>query len=186
MTHDHPSPDVPAQVRPAQIGIIMGSDSDLPVMEGAIAICETFQVPHEVAIVSAHRTPERMVDYSQTAHERGIKVIIAGAGGAAHLPGMVAALTPLPVIGVPVPTRHLKGLDSLYSIVQMPGGIPVATVAIGNAKNAGLLAVQMLASHCPDLLKQVESYRQSLKEMVMDKQHRLDDLGYKDYLDQMR
>ena len=167
------------------VGIIMGSDSDLPVMQGAIAICEEFGIAHEVAIVSAHRTPDKMVNYAQTAHQRGLKVIIAGAGGAAHLPGMVAALTPLPVVGVPVPTRHLKGLDSLYSIVQMPGGIPVATVAIGNAKNAGLLAVQIIGSHDPDILQKVIVYRQSLKEMVTDKQNRLDDLGYKDYLTDM-
>lgn len=164
------------------IGIIMGSDSDLPTMEAAIAICEDFAVPWEVAIVSAHRTPERMVDYAQTAHERGLKVIIAGAGGAAHLPGMVAALTPLPVIGVPVPTRHLQGVDSLYSILQMPGGIPVATVAIGNAKNAGLLAVQMLAAHDPGLMTQVQQYRQSLKDNVLEKQAQLDRLGYQAYL----
>lgn len=167
------------------VGIIMGSDSDLPTMQAAIAVCEDFGVPYEVAIVSAHRTPERMVTYAQTAHERGLKVIIAGAGGAAHLPGMVAALTPLPVIGVPVTTRTLSGVDSLYSIVQMPGGIPVATVAIGNAKNAGLLAVQMLASHQPALLAQVQQYRQSLKEMVMEKQAKLDELGYEHYLQQM-
>ena len=167
------------------VGIIMGSDSDLPVMQGAIAICEDFGIAHEVAIVSAHRTPEKMVDYAQTAHNRGLKVIIAGAGGAAHLPGMVAALTPLPVVGVPVPTRHLKGVDSLYSIVQMPGGIPVATVAIGNAKNAGLLAVQIIGSHDPDILQKVIAYRQSLKAMVTDKQNRLDDLGYQDYLTDM-
>ena len=167
------------------VGIIMGSDSDLPTMQAAIAVCEDFGVPYEVAIVSAHRTPERMVTYAQTAHERGLKVIIAGAGGAAHLPGMVAALTPLPVIGVPVTTRTLSGVDSLYSIVQMPGGIPVATVAIGNAKNAGLLAVQMLASHQPALLAQVQQYRQSLKEMVMEKQAKLDELGYERYLQQM-
>ncbi|PSB05630.1 5-(carboxyamino)imidazole ribonucleotide mutase [filamentous cyanobacterium CCP2] len=164
------------------IGIIMGSDSDLPTMQAAIAVCEEFGVPWEVAIVSAHRTPERMVEYAQTAHTRGLKVIIAGAGGAAHLPGMVAALTPLPVIGVPVATRHLQGVDSLYSIVQMPGGIPVATVAIGNAKNAGLLAVQILASHQPTLLEKVQQYRQNLKAMVLDKQEKLDQLGYKDYL----
>lgn len=131
----------------AQIGIIMGSDSDLPTMSAAIAVCQDFGISWEVAIVSAHRTPDRMFDYAKTALGRGLKVIIAGAGGAAHLPGMVASLTPLPVIGVPVPTRNLQGLDSLYSIVQMPAGIPVATVAIGNAKNAGLLAVQILASH---------------------------------------
>ncbi|MBF2078106.1 MAG: 5-(carboxyamino)imidazole ribonucleotide mutase [Synechococcales cyanobacterium T60_A2020_003] len=167
------------------IGIIMGSDSDLPTMQGAIAICEQFTVPHEVAIVSAHRTPERMVDYAKTAHSRGLKVIIAGAGGAAHLPGMVASLTLLPVIGVPVLTRSLHGVDSLYSIVQMPGGIPVATVAIGNAKNAGLLAVQILASHDEALLKQVQDYRQSLGDSVMSKQTKLDTVGYQQYLREM-
>ena len=164
------------------IGIIMGSDSDLPTMKAAIAICEEFGIVAEVAIVSAHRTPERMVNYARTAHERGIKVIIAGAGGAAHLPGMVASLTPLPVIGVPVATRHLQGVDSLYSIVQMPRGIPVATVAIGNATNAGLLAVQILAAHQPDLLEKVQQYRQNLQQMVLDKQAKLEDLGYQDYL----
>lgn len=166
----------------AEVGIIMGSDSDLSTMQGAIAICEQFQVACEVAIVSAHRTPDRMVEYAKTAHARGLKVIIAGAGGAAHLPGMVAALTPLPVIGVPVPSRHLQGVDSLYSIVQMPAGIPVATVAIGNATNAGLLAIQMLASHQPELLIQVQNYRQGLTEMVMSKQQKLDELGYQKYL----
>ncbi|HBW58365.1 MAG TPA: 5-(carboxyamino)imidazole ribonucleotide mutase [Oscillatoriales bacterium UBA8482] len=159
----------------------MGSDSDLPTMAEAIAICEQFHIPHQVAIVSAHRTPERMFEYAQTAHLRGLKVIIAGAGGAAHLPGMVAALTPLPVIGVPVITRTLQGVDSLYSIVQMPGGIPVATVAIGNAKNAGLLAVQILASHDPELLQKVQDYRENLKQSVLEKQHRLDQVGYKEY-----
>ncbi len=163
----------------------MGSDSDLPTMQGAIAVCEEFGVLCEVAIVSAHRTPERMVQYAQQAHQRGLKVIIAGAGGAAHLPGMVAALTPLPVIGVPVQTRHLQGVDSLYSIVQMPAGIPVATVAIGNAKNAGLLAVQILASHQPELLEQVQQYRQDLAQSVMNKQELLDELGYQQYLEKM-
>jgi 5-(carboxyamino)imidazole ribonucleotide mutase len=167
------------------VGIIMGSDSDLPTMQGAIAVCEEFSVPCEVAIVSAHRTPERMVKYAQEAHQRGLKVIIAGAGGAAHLPGMVASLTPLPVIGVPVATRHLQGVDSLYSIVQMPGGIPVATVAIGNAKNAGLLAVQILASHQPELLEKVQQYRQNLAQSVLDKQAQLDELGYQQYLTKM-
>ncbi|MDJ0519993.1 MAG: 5-(carboxyamino)imidazole ribonucleotide mutase [Trichodesmium sp. MO_231.B1] len=164
------------------VGIIMGSDSDLPTMKEAIAICEEFNIPSEVAIVSAHRTPQRMFEYAQTAHQRGLKVIIAGAGGAAHLPGMVASLTLLPVIGVPVQTRTLQGVDSLYSIVQMPGGIPVATVAIGNAKNAGLLAVQILASHQPELLEQVQKYRQTLAESVMDKQTKLDQIGYRKYL----
>ncbi|WP_072620419.1 5-(carboxyamino)imidazole ribonucleotide mutase [Spirulina major] len=168
------------------IGIIMGSDSDLPTMTAAIAICEQFDIPHDVAIVSAHRTPDRMVDYAKTAHQRGLKVIIAGAGGAAHLPGMVAALTPLPVIGVPVTTRQLNGVDSLYSIVQMPRGIPVATVAIGNAQNAGLLAVQMLAAHDPDLLVQVQAYRQSLTDQVLEKQARLDRVGSANYLATMQ
>ncbi|MEZ2234079.1 5-(carboxyamino)imidazole ribonucleotide mutase [Microcoleus sp.] len=164
------------------VGIIMGSDSDLPTMKDAIAVCEEFNIPCEVAIVSAHRTPERMVEYAQNAHQRGLKVIIAGAGGAAHLPGMVASLTPLPVIGVPVPSRHLQGLDSLYSIVQMPAGIPVATVAIGNSKNAGLLAVQILAVYQPELLERVQQYRRSLSESVMEKQHQLEELGYHNYL----
>ncbi len=167
------------------IGIIMGSDSDLPTMESAIAICEEFNVACEVAIVSAHRTPERMVEYAQSAHQRGIKVIIAGAGGAAHLPGMVASLTPLPVIGVPVASRHLQGVDSLYSIVQMPAGIPVATVAIGNAKNAGLLAIQIIATHQSELLEKVQNYRQNLCASVMEKQTNLENLGYKQYLQQM-
>ncbi|MGA1474839.1 MAG: 5-(carboxyamino)imidazole ribonucleotide mutase, partial [Prochlorothrix sp.] len=161
---------------PPRIGIIMGSDSDLPTLAPAIAVCEEFDVAHEVAIVSAHRTPDRMVTYAKTAVDRGLQVIIAGAGGAAHLPGMVAALTVLPVIGVPVPTRHLQGVDSLHSIVQMPGGIPVATVAIGNAKNAGLLAVQILACQQPDLLAQVQAYRQGLTDMVEAKQARLEQL----------
>jgi 5-(carboxyamino)imidazole ribonucleotide mutase len=167
------------------VGIIMGSDSDLPTMQKAIAICEDFGVACEVAIVSAHRTPERMVTYAQQAHIRGLKVIIAGAGGAAHLPGMVASLTPLPVIGVPVPSRHLQGVDSLYSIVQMPAGIPVATVAIGNAQNAGLLAIQILASHQSDLLEKVQQYRQDLNQMVMEKQSKLDQVGYQQYLREM-
>ena len=167
------------------IGIIMGSDSDLPTMESAIAICEEFGVAWEVAIVSAHRTPQRMVEYAQSAHQRGIKVIIAGAGGAAHLPGMVASLTPLPVIGVPVASRHLQGVDSLYSIVQMPAGIPVATVAIGNAKNAGLLAIQIIATHQPELLEKIQHYRQQLCASVTQKQTNLDNLGYKQYLQQM-
>lgn len=175
----------PPKSESPQIGIIMGSDSDLPTMSAAIAICQEFEIIHEVGIISAHRTPETMVEYAKTAHERGLKVIIAGAGGAAHLPGMVASLTPLPVIGVPVTTRYLQGVDSLYSIVQMPGGIPVATVAIGNAKNAGLLAVQILASHQPELLQKIQIYRQQLKESVLEKQQRLQQLGYEEYLKQM-
>jgi 5-(carboxyamino)imidazole ribonucleotide mutase len=168
----------------ALVGIIMGSDSDLPTMQAAIAACAKFSVPCEVEIVSAHRTPDRMVEYAKTAADRGLKVIIAGAGGAAHLPGMVAALTALPVIGVPVATRHLQGLDSLYSIVQMPAGIPVATVAIGNAKNAGLLAVQILASHDQALYQQVLDYRQGLHDMVREKQVKLATIGVDAYLAQ--
>lgn len=164
------------------VGIIMGSDSDLPTMKDAIEVCEEFNIACEVAIVSAHRTPQRMVEYAQNAHHRGLKVIVAGAGGAAHLPGMVASLTPLPVIGVPVASRHLQGLDSLYSIVQMPAGIPVATVAIGNAKNAGLLAVQILAVSQPQLLERILDYRKTLSESVMAKQTRLEELGYHNYL----
>ena len=163
----------------------MGSDSDLPTMEKAIAVCQDFDVPHKVAIISAHRTPDRMVDYARTAHKKGLKVIIAGAGGAAHLPGMVASLTPLPVIGVPVTTRQLNGVDSLYSIVQMPRGIPVATVAIGNAQNAGLLAVQILATGDSRLQTKVEEYRRQLSQTVLDKQQQLDKLGYQEYLSQM-
>jgi 5-(carboxyamino)imidazole ribonucleotide mutase len=168
--------------QPPTIAIVMGSDSDLPTMQGAIAICEQFAIPHQVAIVSAHRTPEQMVTFAQTAHLQGLKVIIAGAGGAAHLPGMIAALTPLPVIGVPVASRHLQGVDSLYSIVQMPAGIPVAAVAIGNATNAGLLAVQILASHDSDLLKRVQQYRQALSDSVLAKQEKLSQIGYQQYL----
>ncbi|MGL4882142.1 MAG: 5-(carboxyamino)imidazole ribonucleotide mutase [Waterburya sp.] len=167
------------------VGIIMGSDSDLPTMESAIAVCVDFNVPYEVAIISAHRTPARMVDYARHAHQKGIKVIIAGAGGAAHLPGMVASLTPLPVIGVPVTTRQLQGIDSLYSIVQMPRGIPVATVAIGNAQNAGLLAVQILGTSDAQLQSKVEQYRENLAKIVLDKQDRLDKLGYQAYLEAM-
>jgi 5-(carboxyamino)imidazole ribonucleotide mutase len=167
------------------IGIIMGSDSDLPTMEQAIAVCEDFAVPYEVAIISAHRTPEKMVEYARDAYQKGLRVIIAGAGGAAHLPGMVASLTTLPVIGVPVTSRQLQGVDSLYSIVQMPRGIPVATVAIGNAQNAGLLAVQILATSNPQLQSQIQQYRQDLSQTVIDKQKRLDQLGYQKYLAQM-
>jgi 5-(carboxyamino)imidazole ribonucleotide mutase len=178
VTDDRFSP-IPAPL----VGVIMGSDSDLPTMQEAIAVLEIFQISHEVAIVSAHRTPEKMFEYAKTAQIRGLKVIIAGAGGAAHLPGMVASLTPLPVIGVPVVTRTLQGVDSLYSIVQMPAGIPVATVAIGNAKNAGLLAVQILATSDASLLAQVSAYRQSLTDSVLEKQANLEKLGYQDYLD---
>lgn len=143
----------------ALVGVVMGSDSDLPTMQGAVDVLLSFDVPHEVRVLSAHRTPEDMAAYGQTAHTRGLKVIIAGAGGAAHLPGMLAAYSPLPVIGVPVQSKALKGLDSLLSIVQMPGGVPVATVAIGQAKNAGLLAVQILATGDAGLLASMMAYK---------------------------
>lgn len=141
------------------VGIIMGSDSDLPTMQAAVQVCQEFGVEYEMRVVSAHRTPADMAQYASEAHTRGLKVIIAGAGGAAHLPGMVAAYTPLPVIGVPIQSKALNGFDSLLSIVQMPAGVPVATVAIGGARNAGLLAVQILASSDPALLKQVIAYK---------------------------
>ncbi len=140
----------------------MGSDSDLPVMREAADVLQEFGIPFELKIVSAHRTPDDMAEYGKTAHERGIHVIIAGAGGAAHLPGMTASYSPLPVIGVPVPSKHLSGLDSLYSIVQMPSGVPVATVAIGGAKNAGILAAQILATADSELMEKIVAYKNHL------------------------
>ncbi|MGA1307445.1 MAG: 5-(carboxyamino)imidazole ribonucleotide mutase [Candidatus Kapaibacteriota bacterium] len=144
------------------VGIIMGSDSDLPTMQEAATICEAFSIQYELKVVSAHRTPEDMAEYGKTAHLRGIKVIIAGAGGAAHLPGMTAAYSPLPVIGVPVQTKALGGQDSLLSIVQMPPGVPVATVAIGGGKNAGLLAVQILSVCFPELLTEMTEFKSKM------------------------
>ena len=152
-----------------KVGIIMGSDSDLPVMQAAADQLSEFGIAYEITIVSAHRTPQRLYEYSQTAIERGLKVIIAGAGGAAHLPGMVAAITSLPVIGVPVKSSALSGEDSLLSIVQMPPGVPVATVAINGAKNAGILAAQILGTADSAIAKQVADYKQSLDDMVMTK-----------------
>jgi len=152
-----------------KVGIIMGSDSDLPVMQAAADQLSEFEIAYEMTIVSAHRTPQRLYEYSQTAIERGLKVIIAGAGGAAHLPGMVAAITSLPVIGVPVKSSALSGEDSLLSIVQMPPGVPVATVAINGAKNAGILAAQILGTADSAIAKQVADYKQSLDDMVMAK-----------------
>ena len=151
------------------VGIIMGSDSDLATLRPAAEICVEFGVAYEIRVVSAHRTPQDMADYARTAHERGLKIIIAGAGGAAHLPGMVAAFTPLPVIGVPVQTSTLSGWDSLLSIVQMPPGVPVATVAIGGGRNAGLLAVQMLAAHDALLLQKMVRYKEELARQSRDK-----------------
>jgi len=147
----------------------MGSDSDWNVMQEAAAVLTEFGVPHEVEVVSAHRTPRRMVDYGADAAARGLRVIIAGAGGAAHLPGMLASVTTLPVIGVPVPLARLDGLDSLLSIVQMPAGIPVATVSIGGARNAGLLAVRMLASGDPKLTSKLNDYAAGLEALVVEK-----------------
>ena len=144
------------------VGIIMGSDSDLPVMREAATICEEFGVPYEIRVVSAHRTPQDMADYGTQAHTRGLEVIIAGAGGAAHLPGMIASFSPLPVIGVPIPTKQLRGLDSLMSIVQMPSGVPVATVAIGGGRNAGILAVEILSVVDPTLQAKIISFKEKL------------------------
>ncbi len=166
----------------ADVGIIMGSDSDLPVMSEAAKVLDEFGVSYELTIVSAHRTPDRMYEYAKSAKSRGLKLIIAGAGGAAHLPGMTAAITTLPVIGVPVKTRALSGVDSLYSIVQMPGGIPVATVAINGAKNAGLLAVQTLAAFDEELSKKVEQYKAELDRSVITKAEKLEKIGYSEYL----
>jgi phosphoribosylaminoimidazole carboxylase len=165
-----------------RVGIIMGSDSDLPTMKDAAKILEQFGVTYELTIVSAHRTPSRMYSYSQSAAERGMQVIIAGAGGAAHLPGMTAALTSLPVIGVPIKTSTLNGNDSLLSIVQMPKGVPVATVAIGNAANAGLLAVRILAAQDSELLRKMDKFMVDQENEVLDKASKLESMGYENYL----
>ncbi|MGE3279031.1 MAG: 5-(carboxyamino)imidazole ribonucleotide mutase [Candidatus Altimarinota bacterium] len=152
------------------VAIIMGSDSDLPILKKAEEVLKEFTIPYEITIVSAHRTPDRMMEYSKQAHERGLKVIIAGAGGAAHLPGMVASLTTLPVIGVPVhSTNSLQGIDSLLSIVQMPGGIPVATVGVDNARNAGLLAVRMLALSDSSLFERLRDFMSQQTKKVLQK-----------------
>jgi 5-(carboxyamino)imidazole ribonucleotide mutase len=157
-----------------QVGIIMGSDSDLPVMQEAAKVLQELQVTYEMTIVSAHRTPARLYEYARNARDRGLQVIIAGAGGAAHLPGMVAAISPLPVIGVPVKTSTLNGEDSLLSIVQMPPGVPVATVAINGARNAGILATQILGTAEPELLDRVAAFKLALEAMVMGKVAKLE------------
>jgi 5-(carboxyamino)imidazole ribonucleotide mutase len=156
-------------VSDAQVGIVMGSDSDWPVMKDAAGALAEFDIAHEADVVSAHRMPDEMLDYGRMAAERGIRVIIAGAGGAAHLPGMLAAVTPLPVIGVPVPQKVLDGMDSLLSIVQMPAGVPVAAVAIGNARNAGLLAVRILAANDPELQARMVTFQAELRETARAK-----------------
>jgi len=152
-----------------RVGVIMGSDSDWPVIEAAGQALDEFAVPYEVGVYSAHRTPQRMLDYATSALGRGLQVIIAGAGGAAHLPGMVASATVLPVIGVPVPLKYLDGLDSLLSIVQMPAGVPVATVSVGGARNAGLLAVRILAAADPALAERMDRFQSDLERLVLDK-----------------
>lgn len=166
------------------VGIIMGSDSDLPVMGEVAKILEEFQIPYEITIVSAHRTPDRMIKYAKSAAEKGLKIIIAGAGGSAHLPGMIASLTPLPVIGVPVRTSNMEGLDSLLSIVQMPPGIPVATVAVNGAKNAGILAASIIGAHHEGMYEKVQMYKEKLKQEVLGKVEKLEGGGYQKYLDE--
>lgn len=164
----------------------MGSDSDLPVMQEAAAILDKFKVEYELTIVSAHRTPDRLVDYGKNAHLRGIGVIIAGAGGAAHLPGMIAAFTHLPVIGVPVKSSNMSGLDSLYSIVQMPPGVPVATVAINGSKNAGILAAQILGISNQTIANEVMSFKNEMNQEVLNKATSVEEIGYKQYLDNQK
>ncbi len=169
----------------AKVGIIMGSDSDLPIMSKACDILEKLGISFDVTVISAHRMPDIFFDYAKSAEGKGYKVIIAGAGGAAHLPGMAAAIFPLPVIGVPIETKALGGVDSLYSIVQMPSGIPVATVAINGAANAGLLAAKILATFDSELLEKLKQYSEELKQGVVKKAEKLDGIGYQEYLKQM-
>lgn len=169
----------------AKVGILMGSDSDLEIMSKAAKVLEELGIEYEMTIISAHRMPDIFFDYAKTAVDRGIEVLIAGAGGAAHLPGMAAAIFPLPVIGVPIMTKGLGGVDSLYSIVQMPSGIPVATVAINGAANAGLLAGKILATKDKELLSRLQDYAVKMKDAVVAKAEKLDTLGYDEYLKQM-
>ncbi|HYH04710.1 MAG TPA: 5-(carboxyamino)imidazole ribonucleotide mutase [Bacillota bacterium] len=164
------------------VGIVMGSDSDLGIMKGAAEILEEFGVDYEMTVISAHRSPKRAIEYASTATERGLEVIIAGAGGAAHLPGVLAAMTPLPVIGVPIKTKTLDGVDSLYSIVQMPSGIPVATVSINGARNAGILAAQIVSVVDNTLRTKIVEYKRKLSKEVNDKAVLLEEIGYKAYL----
>lgn len=168
-----------------KVGILMGSDSDLPIMKKAAEMLEKFGIEYEMTIISAHRMPDVFVDYATKAEERGIEVIIAGAGGAAHLPGMCAALFDLPVIGIPIHTKSLGGVDSLYSIVQMPSGIPVATVAIDGAANAAILAAKILAVYDKEIRIALKNYRQEMKSGVMAKADKLNELGYDSYIEQM-
>ncbi|MFF5568533.1 5-(carboxyamino)imidazole ribonucleotide mutase [Streptomyces sp. NPDC012623] len=158
---------------PPLVGVVMGSDSDWPVMEAAAQALHEFEIPYEVDVVSAHRMPREMISYGEHAADRGLKAIIAGAGGAAHLPGMLASVTPLPVIGVPVPLKYLDGMDSLLSIVQMPAGVPVATVSVGGARNAGLLAARILAAHDPELRSRMREFQRELNDQATAKGKRL-------------
>ena len=169
-----------------KVGIVMGSDSDMPVMSKAAAILDKLGVEYEMKIISAHREPDVFFEYAKTAEEKGFKVIIAGAGMAAHLPGMCAAIFPLPVIGIPMKTSDLGGVDSLYSIVQMPSGIPVATVAINGGKNAGILAAKILAASDAELLGKLKAYSEKMKTEVEGKAEKLDRIGYKEYLASMK
>ncbi len=165
----------------AKVGIVMGSDSDLPVMQKAAEMLEKFGIEYEITVISAHRMPDIFFDYAKSAEEKGFKVIIAGAGGAAHLPGMAAAIFPMPVIGVPIHTKSLGGVDSLYSIVQMPSGIPVATVAIDGGANAGILAAKILATSDSVLLEKLKAYKEELKAGVVAKKEKMERVGYKEY-----
>lgn len=169
----------------AKVGIVMGSDSDLPIMSKAAAMLEKFGIDYEMTIISAHRMPDVFFDYAKTAKDKGFQVIIAGAGGAAHLPGMCAAIFPLPVIGVPIHSKALSGVDSLYSIVSMPSGIPVATVAIDGAANAGILAAKMIAISDEAVYEKIVAYKDELKDGVVEKKEKIEKIGYKAYMEQM-
>ena len=170
----------------AKVGIVMGSDSDMPVMAKAAEILDKFGIDYEMTIISAHREPDIFFEWAKSAEEKGIKVIIAGAGKAAHLPGMCAALFPMPVVGIPMKTSDLGGVDSLYSIVQMPSGIPVATVVINGGANAGILAAKILATSDAELLAKLKSYSEEMKNDVVKKADKLESIGYKEYLSQMK
>ncbi len=170
-----------SEIKPL-VAVVMGSDSDLEILKPAIEILQEFHLKVHVRILSAHRTPTEMVNFAQQAKSQGLKVIIAGAGGAAHLPGMIASMTAIPVIGVPVPSKYISGIDSMYSILQMPGGVPVATVAIGGSLNAGLLAAQILGTSDQRINEQVCNYRQALHDQVIAKDQRLIELGASEYL----
>ena len=170
----------------AKVGIVMGSDSDMPVMAKAAEILDKFGIDYEMTIISAHREPDIFFEWAKSAEEKEIKVIIAGAGKAAHLPGMCAALFPMPVVGIPMKTSDLGGVDSLYSIVQMPSGIPVATVAINGGANAGILAAKILATSDAKLLAKLKSYSEDMKNEVVEKADKLESIGYKEYLSQMK